>query len=107
MGWGGVIMRLREITLTHVLSITFLIFIADSGDGERRGTLGTGMVRKALYVEETFTLAANLLVLSAAVQLSITHGTLEVKRENICTILLGQGGEGVERGHLCSSRSQS
>ena len=89
MGWGGVSMRLREITLTHVLIITFLVFITDRGDGERRGTLGTGMVRKALDVEETFTLAADLLVLCAAVQLSITHCTFEVNRENVCTILLG------------------
>ena len=37
MGWGGVSMRLREITLTHVLSITFLVFIAGMGIEEKRG----------------------------------------------------------------------
>ena len=92
MGWCWVIMRLREITLTHVLSITFLVFITDRVVGERRRTYSTGMVREALDVEDSFTLAANLLVLSAAVQLSITHCTLEFNRENIGTILLGHGG---------------
>ena len=78
----------------HVFRVTFLFIINDVG---LEGGRGACVVREALYVEETEALVASLLVLCAAVKLSVTKCTLEIHSHNIGTILVGEGGRGLQR----------
>ena len=64
------------------------------------------MVRKALHMEQTLALAACLLLLCAAIKLSITQGTLKINRCKVCTSLKREGREEMKRRHMGWSRSQ-
>ena len=75
--------------IRHDFSVTFLFII---NDVRFEGGRGTCVVMEALYMEEAKALAASLLVLCAAIKLSVTKGTLEIHSHNICTILMGEGG---------------
>ena len=55
------------------------------------------MIREAFYMEQTEAHVASLLVLCASINLSVTIGTLEIYSCYICTILMGEGGWGVQR----------
>ena len=55
------------------------------------------VVRKALDMEETLTLVANLLILCTTIEMNIAHGTLEIYRCKVSTILKREGGEEMKR----------
>ena len=52
---------------------------------------GTEVVGEALHMENTFTSCTCLLILSTAVKMSITEGTLDIYRGCVGTTLMGEG----------------